>query len=774
MGQIRIELQNISKSYYAESSVTQALRKVSLMLSQGEFVAITGESGSGKSTLLHIIGGLDNFDDGEMFIDGRPTFPFTDEDWEDYRRNEIGYIFQDYSLVGHYTALDNVTSALLIMGNDKQTAKKRTLFYLEQVGLKGYEHHPASELSSGQKQRLSIARALAKNTGIIVADEPTGNLDSDTGTQIMELLHQLSKDYLVVMVTHNYTQAEPYITRRIHIHDGVIVSDTSVEHKATDDSDAFVEHKAAADSDTAIEEDLITTNVAAIPSDTAKLSSHRKTSRSTPRFLTYLRAAAPFSWMNLKSQRGRAILFTIFLFLVSSVSFLLIGELHLHGDDIFTKTYVKDAFAREDSMRLVAKHTDGSAITAQDLKSLCDVPYVETTDSCDLASDVNFYLEKDRDYTYIYGKSFRSSKGSTSVSFLNEDHFVSSSDRITESDLQAGTLPQKQTDVVLYSSDKNIFGTELTCYFSAANIWGADQYITTTLTVCGLLKEETEQAYFAKDMCQMLSLHVDSGTYRICYDYDYTKNDYEQKPALIPVINDSLTGNQVRISQKLDGPTGTTLFRYTAPSASNSDPQIIEEDVEILEERHDFTSDFIEVSPKFYARYYNASSTQVSVYIASYAKTDSVILHLNRLGYTAISTYRMSAMDYDVELVNQRLVIIGISVFGLLVLLLGEVLILKALMKIRIKDYFVLKFIGMKMPVLSAISYLEMLLYCLFAMVLTVVIALILWACQIPVLSELMWYYDPAAYLLYALYNLLLVSLTVNRFNHIMKGRLSL
>ena len=231
MEKVRIELQNISKSYYSETAVTQALRKVSLTFRMGEFVAITGESGSGKSTLLNIIGGMDTFDEGEMLVDGEATFQYDDEDWESYRRTKIGYVFQDYSLIGHYTALDNIVSALVIMGQDTEDAKKIAMDYLAQVGLAGYETHRASELSSGQKQRLSIARALAKNTGIIVADEPTGNLDSETGTQIIQLLKELSKERLVIMVTHNYDQAEDYVTRKIRLHDGQIISDVQVNQE---------------------------------------------------------------------------------------------------------------------------------------------------------------------------------------------------------------------------------------------------------------------------------------------------------------------------------------------------------------------------------------------------------------------------------------------------------------------------------------------------------------------------------------------------------------
>lgn len=162
MEQVKIRLQNISKSYYSETAVTQALRKINLEFSMGEFVAITGESGSGKSTLLNIIGGMDTFDEGEMFVDGEPTFQYDDQDWEAFRRNKIGYIFQDYSLVGHYTALDNVMSALLILGVEKKDARETAMKYLAQVGLAGYETHRASELSSGQKQRLPLPELLPK------------------------------------------------------------------------------------------------------------------------------------------------------------------------------------------------------------------------------------------------------------------------------------------------------------------------------------------------------------------------------------------------------------------------------------------------------------------------------------------------------------------------------------------------------------------------------------------------------------------------------------
>ena len=161
MAETILRLHNISKYYYSDTSVTQALRKINLEFSMGEFVAITGESGGGKSTLLNVISGMLPFDEGEMYFRGEPTFQYDDQDWEEYRRNKIGFVFQDYSLINHYTALDNILAALVIQGKDPESSKEEAMAYLEQVGLTEQAAQRASQLSSGQKQRLSIARALA-------------------------------------------------------------------------------------------------------------------------------------------------------------------------------------------------------------------------------------------------------------------------------------------------------------------------------------------------------------------------------------------------------------------------------------------------------------------------------------------------------------------------------------------------------------------------------------------------------------------------------------
>ena len=220
-----IELHNVSKFYSNKDTVSTGFSKVDLNLDMGEFVVITGESGSGKSTLLNVISGLDSYEEGELFIAGEDTSGYRTEDYERYRKKYIGNIFQDFNLVNSYTVYQNVELSMMLSGMPRSEQKQNIPEYIEMVDMTAYTKTKASKLSGGQKQRVAIARALAKNAPVIVADEPTGNLDSASAEKVMETLHRISKDRLVVIVTHNYEQAAPYVTRKITMHDGRIIED---------------------------------------------------------------------------------------------------------------------------------------------------------------------------------------------------------------------------------------------------------------------------------------------------------------------------------------------------------------------------------------------------------------------------------------------------------------------------------------------------------------------------------------------------------------------
>lgn len=222
-----LQIKNISKKYAVGSVVTKALDNVSLNLRDNEFVAILGPSGSGKTTLLNIIGGLDRYDSGDLIINSISTKRYTDRDWDSYRNHTIGFVFQSYNLIPHQTVLANVELALTISGISRSERKKRAIEALEKVGLKDHIHKKPNQMSGGQMQRVAIARALVNNPDILLADEPTGALDSDTSVQVMELLKEVAKDRLVVMVTHNPELAQEYATRIVKVKDGVIHDDSN-------------------------------------------------------------------------------------------------------------------------------------------------------------------------------------------------------------------------------------------------------------------------------------------------------------------------------------------------------------------------------------------------------------------------------------------------------------------------------------------------------------------------------------------------------------------
>lgn len=221
-----LQIKEICKKYKTGNLIQKALDSVSLNLRDNEFVAILGPSGSGKTTLLNIIGGLDRYDSGDLIINGISTKKYKDKDWDSYRNHTIGFVFQSYNLIPHQTILSNVELALTISGISKSERREKAKHALDQVGLNGQYHKKPSQLSGGQMQRVAIARALVNNPHILLADEPTGALDSDTSLQVMDLLKEVAKDRLVVMVTHNPELAQDYATRIVNLKDGKIISDS--------------------------------------------------------------------------------------------------------------------------------------------------------------------------------------------------------------------------------------------------------------------------------------------------------------------------------------------------------------------------------------------------------------------------------------------------------------------------------------------------------------------------------------------------------------------
>ena len=356
-----LKLKNVSKFYYNKGIIASGFTKVNLELKIGEFVVITGESGSGKSTLLNVISGLDSYEEGEMYIDGSETSHYTEVDFENYRRKYIGNIFQNFNLVNSYTVYQNIELVLLLNGEKKKNIKKKILDIIDTVGLKKFKNTKVSKLSGGQKQRVAIARALAKETPIIVADEPTGNLDSKSASQIMKLLHDISASKLVIIVTHNKEQVEKYATRLISMHDGRIIEDKIVKKI---DKKIDIEDKEF--------KNITFFNKIRL--------GVRNTFNIIPKFL---------------------LIFIVFFFI--SISLIFEYSSFKKGEASIENAGFNDIFSNSDLSRIVVKKSDKSFITDEDINKLKKINNVDYVITDDILLDTFIFLSNNDDYNSIGG-----------------------------------------------------------------------------------------------------------------------------------------------------------------------------------------------------------------------------------------------------------------------------------------------------------------------------------------------------------------------------------
>ncbi len=379
-----LKLKNITKHYVTGSSTVEALRGVSLEFRKSEFVSILGQSGCGKTTLLNIIGGLDRYTDGDLVINGKSTKTFKDSDWDTYRNHSVGFVFQNYNLIPHQSVLANVELALTLSGVSKAERRKRAIDALEKVGLGDQIHKKPNQMSGGQMQRVAIARALVNDPDILLADEPTGALDTSTSVQIMEILKEISKDRLIIMVTHNPELADAYSTRIIKLLDGLVI----------DDSDPYTPNEKAE-------------TVSAVSTAKKKDNKSKKTSMS---FLT----ALSLSFNNLRTKKGRTVM-TSFAGSIGIIGIALILALST-GINAFIAQVQEDTLSTYPLT--IQKHTQDmsamlSAMTStSDQKDYSNSNEIHVDDSLGtmmgaMSSTVENNLEKFREYLELNKDSIK-------------------------------------------------------------------------------------------------------------------------------------------------------------------------------------------------------------------------------------------------------------------------------------------------------------------------------------------------------------------------------
>ena len=452
-----LQIKNVKKSYITGTFIQHALKGVSLDFRKNEFVAILGPSGSGKTTLLNIIGGLDRYDEGDLVINNKSTKRFKDTEWDAYRNNCIGFIFQSYNLISHITVLENVEMGMTLSGVSAKKRRKKALEVLDRVGLKEHAHKKPNQLSGGQMQRVAIARALANDPDIILADEPTGALDSKTSVQIMELISEIAKDKLVIMVTHNPDLAKNYATRIIELKDGELISDSNPIKEEEKNNKKF--------------------NI-------------KKTAMN-------FRTALNLSFNNIKTKKGRTLL-TAFASSIGIIGIALILALS-NGFDIQIDKFERNTLSSlpiiisEQSMELTEeKMAEINNDTTSDLESYSSEEYIyPTKPATETFMHTNLFDEDYIDYIekidndLISGISYTRATALNVIGNVNGTYmqvptnmgvFVSIPRKLDESstngviednyDILAGRIPENKNEIILVVDSKNRISTDILSYFN--------------------------------------------------------------------------------------------------------------------------------------------------------------------------------------------------------------------------------------------------------------------------------------------------------------------
>ena len=691
-----LKLENLSKYYYSSSTVTCALRKINLEFKVGEFIAITGESGSGKTTLLNIISGLDSYEEGELYYNGKKTSYFDDSDWEQYRKEQIAFIFQNYNLIDSYSVLENVMVAYIIDGYSFKEAKVKAKEVLKFVGLQGDVHKKATKLSGGQKQRLAIARALAKDSQIIVADEPTGNLDAENGAAILELLKKVSKNKLVIVVTHNQGQIEPFITRKIRLHDGEVVSDEVVKEQET----------------------------------TLSVESKNEIENKE------INNIFNFSFLNIKSQPKKGLLMLFLVFISTLSSFVFLANFKMNLDDNKTKELDDKIFTNLDDTRLLVRKNDSSIITDEILNEAM-VDEVASVEKYDYITDCNYYRKGDY-YTKLAGAWTDPDPNTGKSEFIDgssiilekHDKFMRSYYSLKESDLSVGRLPVNDYEMVVYSNDESILDTYEKVLFRNEKRWATGNYYQYDFKIVGLLKEPTNQAYFSDNICRMMEISQYDIRTTISYEIRVTATKTKKyNTSFNKIVVDPELGNY-------DMSFPEDIRQNLAKSIVNNERNtIIRYDTIAMYETYNFnketalkvSEDAVGISQEFFDQIYETykDKKQFALFLTDYAYLEDVKKDLSKLGYDSVSCFQAAVSGYDVSKVIVRYVNLVVSILALALINALSVLIGYTILKVKKNDYVIFKMIGMTNSMCKKVNYVEVITYAILSSILLVSVSTI-------------------------------------------------
>lgn len=712
-----LKLCDIGKIYSSENNVAVGIRKVNLSFDKGEFVAVTGKSGSGKTTLLNVIGGLDSYEEGEMYIEGNSTSHYSKSDWDEYVKKYVSFIFQDYNILESFTVIENIEFALTSIKDIKER-KRRALEIAERVGLKDRLKTRGAKLSGGEKQRTVIARAIAKGSPIILADEPTGNLDSVNAKSILALLKEVSEEKLVIVVTHNYEDVKEYATRHIRIYDGGVESDEIFERvKSSEDAEE--------------KEGLYEKERQYVFKTRRKKSKRSKEDR-----LADARDKFILGWKRFCTRPKQNILISVVLFIALSgiiLSISLVSNLGFYP--VFFE--VNDIEGRV----LVATRDD--YYTEQSAQELADKYGASSFIMHDIYLDASALVVMEGD------------------SIKNSQYFRL--DMLDGKKADKGRLPQRADEILLripynYANDYSVgqklemFNVNYQSRVDETNnqgmvyvISGIDYYVDNREQISACFTKEGYEYYtqFQRLNLPPLSgaiVEVDAEGFPVIEDEEGNYLDNRNLRDAVFQIDFDLQGKVVESNALMDNNEGLYIRKAVSAALLFTDVKYNKDLTPFVSSLYDSSCIVFSVSPEVFKDYFTEESKQISLIFENNKKAGEAVEKMTRDGYSSIRARDiniMSSLSFIEKLINFFSTTLISLAFSVAVSLVVVVTLIK-LMSLGRKDVSVFRTMGIADSTVKASTFVQLFLALVPALILCVILVLIMYFAPIGAVLQYM------------------------------------